>query len=277
VKIDRIVGKSKRAILDARATMKLSQELAEALHVIRVYDAGKLSNLDYTYHVLQLVDGDTLDHLLGVAGVEHRSLSSQSKKATFDDLGRPVDGPRSARNALGAPFTDALSPAMTLELLISFLLLVEEVHACRFAINDLKNGNVMLGRNGQIKGIDLDSYTRAHSPRDKMADFMFLAVSLILLLCKAPLRQRQQELRWQEMLESRKKLRNGLDNAWPTHALSEASQGRVDTEEILELFADLVARSRDRSYASEPDLFSADIARLLELKYRVYEPELVID
>ncbi len=45
----------------------------------------------------------------------------------------------------------------------------------------------MMSRRGQLKGIDLDSYSKTHSPKDKMTDFMFLAVSLILLLFSAPL------------------------------------------------------------------------------------------
>jgi hypothetical protein len=36
---------------------------------------------------------------------------------------------------------------------------VEEIHNLNYAINDLKGGNIMIGRRGQLKEIDMDSYS----------------------------------------------------------------------------------------------------------------------
>src|SRR3982750_617652 len=104
---------------------------------------------------------------------------------------------------------------MVLDLLTSVLLWLGEVHGVGFANNDLKNGNLMMSRRGQLKGIDLDSYSKTHSPKDKMTDFMFLAVSLILLLFNAPLSDRGRNVPWQELIESEERLRLGLASAWP--------------------------------------------------------------
>jgi DNA-binding helix-hairpin-helix protein with protein kinase domain len=46
-----------------------------------------------------------------------------------------------------------------MDLLTSIVLWLEEVHALGYAVNDLKNGNLMVSRRGQLKGIDLDTYS----------------------------------------------------------------------------------------------------------------------
>lgn len=285
LKVDRIVGKKKKAILEAEEAMHVGRALAGSPHVIRLYDTGKLSGARFTYHVLQLIDGDTLDNLVGVTGREHASVSRPPSARASEveaqlEFERAVNSRGSElwrRQRLASPFTQALSPAMVLDLITSVLLWLEEVHQTGFANNDLKNGNLMMSRRGQLKGIDLDSYSETHSPKDKMTDFMFLAVSLILLLFSAPVSDRGRNVPWEELIESEARLRLGLFNAWPFGDVAALSQGRVSREELTDLFVDLVQRSRQLVYAKHPDLFGRDIARLLDLKRRLLFEEFVFD
>jgi hypothetical protein len=285
LKVDRIVGKKKKAILEAEEAMHVGRALAGSPHVIRLYDTGKLSGVRFTYHVLQLIDGDTLDNLVGVTGREHASVS-RPPSARGSELEARLEFERAVnsrgselwrRQRLASPFTQALSPAMVLDLITSVLLWLEEVHQTGFANNDLKNGNLMMSRRGQLKGIDLDSYSKTHSPKDKMTDFMFLAVSLILLLFSAPVSDRGRNLPWEELIESEQRLRVGLAKAWPFGDVEALSQGRVSREELTNLLVDLVQRSRQLSYAKNPELFGQDIARLLDLKRRLLFEEFVFD
>ena len=75
LKVDRIVGKKKKAILEAEQAMAVGRALARSPHLMRLYDTGKLKGQRFTYHVLQLINGDTLDNLVGVTGTEHASVS----------------------------------------------------------------------------------------------------------------------------------------------------------------------------------------------------------
>ncbi len=285
LKVDRIVGKKKKAILEAEEAMQVGRALASSPHVIRLYDTGKLSGVRFTYHVLQLIDGDTLDNLLGVTGREHASISrppsargsEQEARVEFERAVNPRGSELWRRARLASPFTQALSPAMVLDLITSVLLWLEEVHQVGFANNDLKNGNLMMSRRGQLKGIDLDSYSRTHSPKDKMTDFMFLAVSLILLLFNAPVSDRGRNIPWEELIESEARLRAGLSTAWPFGDVAALSQGRVSREELTNLLVDLVQRSRQLVYAKQPEVFGRDIARLLDLKRRLLFEEFVFD
>jgi hypothetical protein len=285
LKVDRIVGKKKKAILEAEEAMHVGRALASSPHVIRIYDTGKLPGIRFTYHVLQLIDGDTLDNLVGVTGREHASVSRPPSARGSEleaklEFERAVDSRGSElwrRQRLASPFTQALSPAMVLDLLTSVLLWLEEVHQVGFANNDLKNGNLMMSRRGQLKGIDLDSYSKTHSPKDKMTDFMFLAVSLILLLFNAPLSDRGRNVPWEELIESEERLRLGLATAWPFGDVEALSQGRVSRDELTNLLVNLVQRSRQLAYAKHPELFGQDIARLLDLKRRLLFEEFVFD
>ena len=285
LKVDRIVGKKKKAILEAAEAMQVGRALAGSPHVIRLYDTGKLAGQRFTYHVLQLIDGDTLDNLVGVTGREHASVSRPpsaraSELEAQQEFQRAVNSRGSElwrRQRLASPFTQALSPAMVLDLLTSVLLWLEEVHHVGFANNDLKNGNLMMSRRGQLKGIDLDSYSPTHSPKDKMTDFMFLAVSLVLLLFSAPVTNRGKNVPWEELIESEERLRSGLANAWPFGDVAALSQGRVTRAELTDLFVDLVQRSRRLTYARQPSLFSDDIVRLMDLKRRLLFEEFVVD
>jgi hypothetical protein len=285
LKVDRIVGKKKKAILEAEEAMQVGRELAASPHVIRIYDTGKLSGLRFTYHVLQLIDGDTLDNLVGVTGREHASVS-RPPSARGTELEAQMEFARAVSQRGGemwrherraAPFTQALSPAMVLDLLTSVLLWLEEVHRTGFANNDLKNGNLMMSRRGQLKGIDLDSYSRIHSPKDKMTDFMFLAVSLVLLVFNASVVERDYHLPWEELIDNEQRLRAHLARAWPFGDVEALSQGRVSPEELTSLVVALVQRSRQLTYAKKPELFGEDIAWLLDLKRRLLFEEFVLD
>jgi hypothetical protein len=285
LKVDRIVGKKKKAILEAEQAMTVGRELARAHHLIRLYDTGKLRGERYTYHVLQLIDGDTLDNLVGVTGSEHASVSRPpsaraSEQEAQAEYRRAVSLSGSEvwrRQRLALPFTHALSAAMLLDLLTSVLLWLEEVHHVNYAINDLKNGNLMMSRRGQLKGIDLDSYAPVHSPRDKVTDFMFLAVSLVLLLLSAKGTFRNLRLPWEELIQSEARLRSGLMQAWPFGDVEALSDGRVTHDELLSVLVDLVQRSRKLVYAKRPELFSEDVARLIGIKRRLLLEEMVID
>lgn len=285
LKVDRIVGKKKKAILEAEEAMRVGRALAASPHVIRLYDTGKLSGQRFTYHVLQLIDGDTLDNLLGVTGREHASVS-RPPSARGSELEAELEFARAVssrgselwrRQRIAAPFTHALSPAMVLDLLTSVLLWLEEVHKVGYANNDLKNGNLMMSRRGQLKGIDLDSYSPTHSPKDKMTDFMFLAVSLVLLLFSAPLVDRGRSVPWETLIESEAHLRAGLSDAWPFGDVAQLSQGRVSRDELTDLLVELVQKSRHLVYARHPQQFSRDIVRLMDLKRRLLFEEFVID
>jgi len=285
LKVDRIIGKKKNAILEAEEAMFVGRALARAPHLMRLYDTGKLKGQRFTYHVLQLIDGDTLDNLVGVTGTEHASVSRPPAARTSDfeaqaEFDRAISsrgGELWRRQRMALPFTHALSPPMVLDLLTSVLLWLEGVHEVGYAINDLKNGNLMMSRRGQLKGIDLDSYAPAHSPKDKVTDFMFLAVSMILLLFSAPVANRGRNVPWEELIESEAKLRAGLVEAWPFGDVELQSDGRVTRDELTTVLVDLVHRSRHLVYTKRPDLFSEDIARMISLKHRLLMEEFVID
>jgi len=285
LKVDRIVGKKKNAILEAEEAMSVGRALARAPHLMRLYDTGKLKGQRFTYHVLQLINGDTLDNLVGVTGTEHASVSRPPNarssegeaQAEFERAVSLRSGELWRRQRMALPFTHALSPAMVLDLLTSVLLWMESVHGVGYAINDLKNGNLMMSRRGQLKGIDLDSYAPAHSPKDKVTDFMFLAVSVILLLFSAPVANRGRNVPWEALIESESQLRAGLVEAWPFGNVELQSDGRVSREELTTALVDLVHRSRHLVYTKRPELFSQDIARMVSLKHRLLNEELVID
>lgn len=285
LKVDRIIGKKRHAILEAEEAFRVGRELAQAPHLIRLYDTGKLAGERFTYHVLQLIDGDTLDNLVGVVGQEHASVprpppSSRSLAQVQEDSERALrfsDAPTSRRQSLALPFRFALSPAMLLDLLTSVLLTLEETHGLGYAINDLKNDNLMMSRRGQVKGIDLDSFAPVRTSTDKVTDFIFLAGSLTLLLFNAPTKSRALRRKWDELARDEALLRSELQRAWPLGDVEAASDGRVSRPEVMQVVVDLVRRSRELVYAKNPDLFSHDIVRLIDVKRRLLVEDLVID
>jgi hypothetical protein len=286
IKVDRIVrGKKKEAILNAETTMRIGEALAGAPHVIRVFDAGRLAGKRYTFHVLQLVDGDTLDNLVGIAGSEHSSILRPSgtrdsgKEVERNYLKAIRESTQEAwrRQRMRRPFADKLELAQELDLLTSMLLWLEEIHQLGYAINDLKNGNVMLSRRGQFKGIDLDSYSPILTQMDRVMDFFFLAVTVLLFLLNASRRQGEPMLSCEGLLHSRDALRSEILQSGAFSDISKISKGRVDNEQLVDFLATLVKRCRDRAYAFEPELFSSDINELISLKRNIFQEELVLD
>jgi hypothetical protein len=289
LKVDRIIGKQRQAILEAAEAFRVGSELAGAPHLVRMYDTGKLKDERFTYHVLQLVDGDTLDNLVGVAGSEHASVTrppvggwSEAEARLIYDRAVASRSRGAQRKSAANPFRSGLSPAMLLDLLTSVLLAIEEVHELGYAINDLKNDNLMMSRRGQVKGIDLDSFGPVRVPLDMATDFMFLSGSILLLLFSTPSRfgprrVRGRALEWEGLANDERLLRERLCESWPFGDVEAASEGRVGKQLLTDVFVDLVRRSRKLDYAKDPKLFSSDINRLIGVKRRLLAEDLVID
>jgi hypothetical protein len=286
LKVDRIIGRRKQAILEAAAAAQVGGQLARAPHLVRLYDTGMIDGRRFTYHVLQFIDGDTIDSLIQVAGAEHASTgwppsvrtSERQARAEYERAvflaGREE---RAGRRRMGLPFRYPLSAAMVLDVLTSVLLTVEEVHRLGYSINDLKNDNLMMSRRGQIKGIDLDSFAPIVTPFDKATDFMFLAASVILFVFNAPSARPRPDLAWKELAESEDRLRREFALDWPLGNIELSSERRVSKQELIDLLVDLVTRCHRLIYTSQPDLFEADIARLIGIKRRLRAEEFVID
>src|SRR5262249_49114189 len=155
VKVDRL-GERQNVIQDMNTTLQTSRDLAASPHVIRIFDAGQLKGLQSTFHVLQRIDGDTLSNLAGVSGHEHASVRRseggrvkvESAESEYLERVRGSSGEAWRRESIIAPFTRALSLGHFLDLLTSVLLWVEEIHNLNYAVNDLKGGNIMIGRRG---------------------------------------------------------------------------------------------------------------------------------
>ena len=285
LKVDRIVGRKKHAILEAEAAMRVGSDLARAPHLIRLYDTGKLPGERFTFHVLQLINGDTLDSLIQVTGAEHASTGGPQSARTselqareeYDRAVRQRGSQQWRQRRMGLPFKYPLSAAMLLDMLTSVLLTLEEVHQLGYAINDLKNDNLMMSRRGQLKGIDLDSFSPILTPFDKVTDFLFLAAAIILQVLNAPSAQPGQGSHWKELAESEVLLRRELARSWPFGDVTALSDGRVGKQELADLLVDLVQRCHSLAYSRHPELFSADIARLIGVKRRLLAEEFVID
>jgi hypothetical protein len=289
LKVDRILkGQKKKAIQAAEVTMQIGRDLSPSPHVIRVFDAGKLKGIRYTYHVLQLVDGDTLDNLVGVTGTEHSSVhrphagwsSEKHIHGEYLKAMRRSAGESWRRRHLALPFTAAPSLAQLLDLLTSILLWIEEVHGLGYAANDLKNGNLMVSRRGQMKGIDLDSYTVIGSTMERMTDFFFLAPSILLLVLgtlSAKQRKKFTHIDAEALLGKPDSLRATMQQAWPFGDVRTISNGRVRSEDVIDSLIRWVSRSRDRTYLDDPDRFSADIDQLIHLKRSIFMEEIVLD
>lgn len=283
LKVDR-VGQESNNILDSRATLQLSRDLAESPHVIRIYDAGSLGRNQLTYHLLQFIDGDTFDNLVGVTGREHSSITRpliprnsehDVEELYLDSLQR--SGGEEWRRRLVHPFVDPLTLVQVLDLMTSILLWVEKIHQLGYAVNDLKGGNIMISRRGQLKGIDMDSYSRVQSTYDLMADFFFLAVTLWLFLRYLRGKKWRMRAKDDRTIRDPETIRQKLINHWPFGDVEAISRGRVTRDELLDFFVDLISRCRGSTYAYEPTLFTEDINRLINLKRRVFVEEIVLD
>jgi len=280
VKVDRIYKKRKdEAIQVADVMLQLSHDLSNSPHVISIYEAGLLSK-KYTYHVLQLVaEGETLDELLGIGGEEPTSrpasidegISLQQLRQKFF---KPIVQRSKRKNHC---FSRPLTLNETIDVMVSMLLWVEKVHGLKYAINDVKTGNVMMNCRGQIKGIDLDFYQRAPSfPQAFMQDFFLLSWVCLLLIINAP---RTEPLppgllkdNFGGALQSGANyLRDALFEEWAFADLS-----RKDAIVFLDCFVDIIFRSRSNTYGTNPDLFKQDIDRLIYLKRLFFERVIVL-
>lgn len=287
IKVDRILkGKRSEAIQAAEVIMDIGRRLSHSPHVIRIFDAGKIRKGKYTYHVLQLVEGSTLDDLIGVTGQEHSSIyrpevARTDLQALRDEYMQALNKSHSEawrRSHTALPFTDPLSLAMLLDILVSNLLWLEETHQIGFAINDLKNGNLMLNRRGALKGIDLDSYSPIFSPLDKITDFFFLAVSMLLFHLRTLVHEDgEAHLRANELLSNPKRLEQLFAERWPFGDVSRQSNGRLDQRQLISLFCTLIDDARTGVYAHEPERFSAAIDHLIYLKRLLTQEEIILD
>ena len=191
VKVARKDGRKWQHIPDNDVVMRIASDLAPVAHMMRQYDGGYLRRLKVPYHVLQLIDGETLDHLVGIAGHEHASkqaqggLARQQLASEVSELFHRSDGERWRGERHGHRFVAGLGFAAALDIVVSMLLWLEGVHGCGYLVNDLKNGNLMMNRRGQLKGIDLDAYAPQVTPIDQLADFMFMAMSIVMFVSAA--------------------------------------------------------------------------------------------
>ena len=286
VKVDRIrKGRKKEAIEAADTIMAIARGLSKSPHVIRVFDAGYLKKIRSNYHILQIVEGDTLDHLIGTAGSEHASiLRPQSGRSSREDANREFlkslrgsSGEAWRRARQSPPFVTPPALAHVMDLLTSTALWLEEVHSLGFAVNDLKNGNIMLSRRGQFKAIDLDSYSRIFSHLDKLPDFFFLAVSTLQLVtrgCAWEKSAASPELR--QLLADPGGLGRRLFEIWPYGDLAVQSDGRLTTSDVTEFFAGFIDDARSGHFAEDPQRFTDAIDALIFLKRRLSTEEMVL-
>lgn len=286
VKVDRIrKGHKKEAIEAADTIMEIARGLSKSPHVIRVFDAGHLKKIRSNYHILQIVEGDTLDHLIGVAGSEHASiLRPKSGRESRDDARREFlkslsgsAGEAWRRDRKSPPFVAQPGLGHIMDLLTSTALWLEEVHGLGFAVNDLKNGNVMVSRRGQFKAIDLDSYGRIFSHLDKLTDFFFLAVSTLQLVTRGCAWDKSAtSSAIKELLADPAAIERRLLEIWPYGDLAALSEGRVATGDVTGFFARFIDDARSGLFAEEPAQFTDAIDTLIFLKRRLSTEEMVL-
>ena len=280
VKVDRIYKKRRQeAIQGSDVMMNLSRHLGASPHVIRIYDAGLLSK-KHTYHILQLVaEGETLDVLLGIGGQEPTSRpASVSESGILQQLKqmylKPIDHkPRRKVNRFLRP----LNLKEIIDLMVSMLLWVEKVHNLGYAINDVKTGNIMINRRGQLKGIDLDFYQKVPpTPEAMMQDNFLLSWSCLLLYINAPLKIPfpTDQLKTEygvPLQEGKAALKMKLLEKWVFDELP-TQQKHL----FLDGLVDILFRARTNEYGRHPKLFEQDIDRLIYLKRLFFEREIVL-
>jgi len=286
IKVDRIgKGKKKEAIQAAETIMDIGRQLSQSPHVIRIFDAGKLKKNKYTYHVIQLVEGDTLDDLIGVTGNEHSSIHrpevarTNLRELRDEYLKSLRESTKESwrREHTSLPFTDPLTLPQLLDILVSKLLWLEEAHRIGFAINDLKNGNLMISRRGALKGIDLDSYSPIFSPLDKLTDFFFLAVSSLLFVLSCMDDASEHHIHANELLTKPDRFRELILSRWPFGPIEQLSDGRVHRAQVVETIIELMEDARTGVYAHEPEKFTAMIDRIIFLKRSITVEEIILD
>ncbi|MFG0286933.1 MAG: hypothetical protein ACF8CQ_02105 [Rhodopirellula sp. JB044] len=285
IKVDRSVKQDEaKSIRDSASMIRIGQDLARSPHIIRLFDAGQIPGMGNNYHILQRVDGDTLDNLIGVTGREHSSFMNKprpgrdekSRREDYEQRIKESHGEGWRRERITLPFIAQPNLLQYAELLTSILLWVEKVHELGYAVNDLKNCNIMVSRRGQLKAIDLDSYGTIHEPLDKISDFLFLSSSLLL----GSMRHRNRTmsaLEVEKLLRSPDALREVLSSE-ELHDESGISQfGRLAHQEFVDFEVDLLHRCRGRRYIDDPSALSADIDRLIRIKRDMSTDELVLD
>lgn len=282
IKVDRIrKGHKKEAIQAAETIMEIGRDLAASPHVIRIFDAGNLKGLRFTYHILQLVEGDTLDHLLGIAGEEHASMlrpvgrarSEPEIKREYLRALRAGAGEAWRRARQSPPFLYQPNLRQILDLLTSIVLWVEEVHALGYAVNDLKNGNLMINRRGQFKAIDLDSYWRIGSDLDKLADFFFLGISTVHLLTGRIFARRPVLAEGEEF----QALDEALQVAWRELPNAQSSERIRQRQSLSDFFRQYLEACRSGLYARQAPAFSGAIDQLIALKREIFTETLILD
>jgi hypothetical protein len=280
VKVDRIYKKRKKQAIQVEAVMlRLTQDLSNSPHVIRVYDTGLLSK-KYTYHVLQLVaEGETLDELLGIGKEEPTSKPGKfSQEETLGQLKQKflkpvIQLPKKKNHRFARPLT--LNE--TIDVMVSLLLWVEKVHMLGYTVNDIKTGNVMINCRGQLKGIDLDFYQKSPNlPQAYMQDFFLLSWSCLFLLINAPrgeaLPVKRLKAEFGDALQDgADALAKALAAEWLFKDLN-ATDGR----QILDCFLELIFRMRTNVYGAHRELFEHDINKLVYLKRLFFEREIIL-
>lgn len=284
VKIDRLRRSETQIIQDPVHAMELGNRLALAPHVIRIFDTGRLPRTGLSYHVLQLVEGETMDDLLGVTGQEHASVDAfttgKQERETERTVRVAMSGAHGELWRLRGhvtPFAEHLDLGRAMDILGSVLLWLEEIHALGFAINDLKNGNLMLSRRGQLKGIDLDSYAPVFNPIERMVDFKFFGISALLYVLNASEPRGFVPRLDAHSLANRDTTAALLREHWQLGDAEELSSGRIGNEDVIALMAEMIACSNDNSYTFELERFSADVERFTRLKRTLLLEEIVLD
>jgi len=287
VKVDRFrKGHKKEAIEAAETIMHTATGLAGSPHVIRVFDAGRLRKIRSTYHILQLVEGDTLDHLLGIAGMEHASILRPTRKRASrlianSEFMKALSGTageawRKARQS--SRFRRPPQLGELFDLLTSKALWVEEVHDLGFAVNDLKNGNEMINRRGQFKGIDLDSYSPIFSPLDRLPDFFFLGVAAFqLITCGSTWYREAATAEIRQLITDPRALKQHLADTWTYGDISKHSNKRVSTPEVISFLCDFIENSRSGRFAQDHSSFGEAIDHLILMKRQLSGEELVLE
>jgi hypothetical protein len=286
IKVDRIrKSKKEEAIQAVDTIMDIGNGLCQCPHVIRIYDAGRLKPINSTYHVLQLVDGDTLDNLIGVTGTEHASIYRPPVERTnIQDLRREYlrsikssHGEKWRSERVSKPFTSPLGLSQAFDVMTSTLLWLEECHGLGYAINDLKNGNLMLSRRGQLKGIDLDTYSPIRTPLDKLPDFFFLAVTVLLFALRVLTEGEYAHIKASGLLGDITALHDMLTRVWRFGDISKLTKGRLESEQVIQWLIHIIEQSRDGTFAHEPETFSAAIDDLIRFKRAFANEEMVLD
>ena len=220
VKVARKDGRVWQHIPENEDIMRIATDLSPVAHLMRQYDGGRLRKPNVPYHVLQLIDGETVDHLVGIAGFEHASMLAQtgaSAGAIAEEVTQAFklsSGERWRGERHGHRFVSGLGFAQALDVVVSMLLWLEGVHACGYVVNDLKNGNLMINRRGQLKGIDLDAFAPITSYHDQLADFMFMAMAIVMFISNAAHPDQPSQALPENILRDKQFLANHIASCW---------------------------------------------------------------